>query len=116
MAIYLLKTKNKDYELSTSFNTIQRIQRRTDKSIEQLQAEAPNIKLEEKVRLLSDGLENSDERKEFYNYIFSDETPLSPFEINLNLQMFLIDLLTIGMTEEEVEKYFPKKQLKSMMF
>lgn len=116
--MYILKVNNREtneelnYELNTTYKTIDRIQARTNKSIEYHFRGVVDTFIREKVELLADGLYDQKQRNDFVNTVLNN---LAPIKINLYCQYFLVELLSDGLTEEEKNEYFQKNQLDQLI-
>lgn len=100
------------FELDTTYRTIERIQKRTGKSIEFHIKNAVDAFILEKVELLADGLKDQALRKELIDNTLEN---VAPVKINAHCQLFLMELFTDGMTEEEKEAYFPKNLIEPIV-
>ena len=116
--MYIIKLNNKEtkieeqIELDTTYKIIERMQERTKKPIEYHFKNILESFLQEKVEILADGLADQSTRGEFVNKVLNN---LAPIKINLYVQMFLVELLSDGLTDEEKEEYFSKNELDQLI-
>lgn len=116
--MYIIKLNNKEtkqeeqIELETTYKTIERLQKRTNKPIEYHFKNILETFLQEKVEILADGLADQSKRGEFITKVMNN---LAPLKINLYVQMFLIEILSDGLTDEEKEEYFGKNELDQLI-
>ena len=99
--MYILKLKEQSIELDTSYEVIERIQKRTNSTLEKIAGNYVTTPILDRYNLLLDGLEDQTQRSETLE-LFKKQLPLA--KLNMCLIEFLEELMFDGLTAEEREE------------